>query len=292
MSRRSLIALFSSLALVATVGVVSVVAATQAQADSAGWITVCPPTHRAPDDPILYPRQPGAAHLHQFFGNRGVKASSTYRSMLESRTSCRTRADKAGYWVPALYEDGRLVSPRGRRADGEATRSVFYYRISNISDDYLAKHPVETFPKDFRVTAGNAKAGAPAGQPKLGKEIYWGCSDNSTEKLTAPPSCESGAISLHVGFPNCWNGKVSGTNDSRHLRYPDSGECPRRFPRVLPRLIFRIEYPVGTETGEVTLASGGSWTVHGDFWNTWKQPKLDRLVARCLRADEDCGTNP
>jgi len=128
---------------------------------------VYPPTHQAPDDPIRYPRRPGAANLHQFFGNRGAKASSTYRSMLESRTSCRTRADKAGYWV------------RSTRA-GSRSR---------------------------------------------------------------PP-------------------------------------------------IFRIEYPVGAETGEITLASGGSWTVHGDFWNTWKQPALDRLVARCLRADEDRGTKP
>jgi len=107
-----------------------------------------------------------------------------------------------------------------------------------------------------------------------------------------PQSCASGAISLHVGFPNCWNGKVTGTNDTPNVGYPSSGACPSTHPRVLPRVIFRTEYPVGTTTGKITLSSGPSYTVHADFWNTWEQSALDRLVARCLRANTDCGNNP
>ena len=212
--------------------------------------------------------------------------------MLAAGTSCGTAADKAGYWVPALYEDGRYVSPIGFRADGKPTRSVFYYRVSNISSSYLASHPVESFPPDFRLIAGNSKAQSISEQPKLGKEIYWGCSDNSTGRLVLPQSCASGAISLHVGFPNCWNGKVTGTNDTPNAVYPSSGACPSTHPRVLPRVIFRMEYPVGTTTGKITLSSGASYTVHADFWNTWEQSALDRLVTRCLRANTDCGNNP
>src|SRR5688572_7231380 len=121
--------LLGLVALVAAVLVAALVSVPfqQAQASSPGWITLCPATHRLSDDPIVYPRQPGASHLHQFLGNRSVKASSTYESMLAGSTSCGTTNDKAGYWVPALYEDGRLISPVGLRADGKATRSSFYY---------------------------------------------------------------------------------------------------------------------------------------------------------------------
>jgi hypothetical protein len=257
-----------------------------------GWITICPPTHTASDDPIVYPGQPGASHLHQFFGNRSTNASSTYSSMLAASTSCGTGTDRAGYWVPALYEDGRYVSPTGYRADGKPTRTVFYYRADNLSSSYRAAHPVEAFPPNFRLIAGNSHAMSPAEQPKLGKEIYWGCSDNSTNKLQLPPSCSSGAISLHVGFPNCWNGQVTGTNDTPNVVYPSSGVCPSTYPRVLPRVIFRMEYPVGTTTGNITLASGPSYTIHADFWNTWQQTDLERLVSSCLRTNTDCGNNP
>src|SRR5437868_11158870 len=33
------------------------------------------------DDPLFYPGQPGASHLHQFFGNTGTNASSAYQSL-------------------------------------------------------------------------------------------------------------------------------------------------------------------------------------------------------------------
>lgn len=284
MTRKTLIA--TLLALVLTVVLAGPAAA------SAGWITICPTTHTAADDPIVFPGQPGASHLHQFFGNTSTNANSTYASMVAASTSCGTVTDTAGYWVPTLYEDGNYVSPVGFRADGQPTRSVFYYRADNVSSTYRAAHPVEPFPADFRLIAGNSHAVTPADQPKLGKEIYWGCSNNSTGKLTAPPSCSTGAISLHVGFPNCWNGAVTGTNDTPNVVYPSSSVCPPAFPRVLPRVIFRVEYPVGTTTGNITLSSGANFTIHGDLWNTWDQPTLARLVNNCLVANTDCGNNP
>ena len=280
------------LGLIALAAALVVAPVNQAQAGSDGWITICPASHRAADDPIVYPRKPGAAHLHQFFGNRSVRAHSTYSSMLAAATTCGSKPDKAGYWIPALYEDGRHIPPVGLKADGKPTRSVFYYRANNVSDSYKRAHPVESFPRNLRLIAGKAHARSATEQPKLGKEIYWGCSDNSTEKLRFPQSCSSGAISLHVGFPNCWNGKVTGTNDTANVVYPSSSVCPRTHPRVLPRLIFRIEYPVGKTTGRITLASGPSYTIHADFWNTWQQAALNRLVLKCLRVGTDCGNNP
>jgi hypothetical protein len=74
------------------------------------------------------------------------------------------------------------------------------------------------------------------------------------------------------------------------MRYPDDGVCPRGFRHELPRVILRWEYPVGSSTGAITLASGPTYTIHADFWNTWHQRRLASLVTNCLNAFADCGT--
>ena len=44
--------------------------------------------HRKSDDPIVYPRNPGAAHLHLFFGNKSTNAFSTWTSLRRAGTNC------------------------------------------------------------------------------------------------------------------------------------------------------------------------------------------------------------
>jgi hypothetical protein len=272
------------LTVVAVAG--TLVASPGASASSPGWLNRCGYTDSRSDDPIVFPDKPGASHLHDFLGNKSTDAGSTVASMKAAGTSCTLAADTASYWAPALYRNGQKVSPTGSWA-GHATRQQIYYRDNNLAAGTF----IHSIPADLRLVAGQGHAMSPAENPKLGKEIYWGCSDNSTGKLIAPPaSCASGIITLHIGFPNCWDGVLTHSNDTAHVVYPKSYECPAAFPKALPRVIVRFEYPVGTSTGLITLSSGPTFTVHGDFWNTWQQPRLDRLVTDCLNLDKDCGT--
>ncbi|MDX6256656.1 MAG: hypothetical protein QOJ11_2990 [Frankiales bacterium] len=259
-----------------------------ASGGAGGWITICPYDHSLADDPILFPGQPGVSHLHDYLGNKSANASSTYTSMEAAGTTCGTAADKAGYWTPALYKSGAKVLAKGFYASGGATRNTFYYRTSNV----LSSYHVTAFPANFRMVAGNSHATSEADNPYLGREIYWGCSNNSPDvKSKVPINCPTGAISLHVGFPNCWDGVIA-PNETSHLRYPSSYVCPSGYGTVLPRVIFRLEYPVGTSSASISLSSGPYYTAHADFWNTWDQPGLQRLVDRCLNAHVDCGNNP
>ena len=41
------------------------------------FVSRCTFSHRAPDDPIVYPAQPGASHDHTFLGNKTTNAFST-----------------------------------------------------------------------------------------------------------------------------------------------------------------------------------------------------------------------
>ena len=58
--------------------IISVVGGLKNDPDSVGaFRTYCAQSHMLADDPIVAPGQPGAAHLHTFFGNTGAGASST-----------------------------------------------------------------------------------------------------------------------------------------------------------------------------------------------------------------------
>jgi len=76
------------------------------------FLSVCQPSHIAPDDPIVHPGMPGASHQHEFFGNVTTNADSTYRTLRTGGTTCRIAADTAAYWVPSLYADGDRVAPK------------------------------------------------------------------------------------------------------------------------------------------------------------------------------------
>ena len=74
--------------------------------------TVCGLASFASDDPIVFPNQPGASHLHDFFGNTTTNAASTLASLLRGGTTCELKADTSAYWVPALISTtGRVVKP-------------------------------------------------------------------------------------------------------------------------------------------------------------------------------------
>jgi hypothetical protein len=251
------------------------------------FIVVCGYSHSRADDPIIFPRSPGASHLHDFIGAKDTNAFSTLASMLAGGTACKLSADTAGAWTPALYRNGVQVDPTGTGPDGRKVRTQIYYNRSNLASGTRVRVP----PPDLRIVAGNGHAMSEADNPKLGKEIYWGCSDNSVggKPKAPPPSCPTGIISLHVGFPNCWDGVLTGTNDTEHLRYPSGGVCPDTHPIALPRIILRWEYPVGYETGDIMLSSGPPYTAHGDFWQTWNQDFLTWFVLGCINAGVDCG---
>lgn len=264
-------------------------------ANSAGqFITTCPYDHSLPDDPVKFPGKPGASHLHDFLGNKTTKASSTYATMTAGATTCGTPGDTAGYWAPALYKNGVKINPAGSFG-GRNTREKFYYTANH----YLAGTKVEPFPPGFAMIRGYAMAtsvaDANAHGARWGTAMWWGCADNSVGgKPTSPPNCTVGIITAHVEFPSCWDGVTVAGDEiaAGHVKDASGGQCPTGFPHHLPMLVERIEYPVGTSSSGITLSSGATYTFHADFWQTWQQSKLNSLVANCLSAGVDCGTNP
>jgi hypothetical protein len=271
-SRLCLAAGVTALVTVISSILVVVSGAPQASAAAAGlWKIDCGYSHSLPDDPILFPGRAGASHLHDFFGNVGTRANSTYRS-LDGVTSTCARNDRAAYWVPALYQNGRKVNP---------TSAIVYYTTSAG-----APREQRSFPPDMRIIIGNSAATTP--EQREGR-IEWGCSDNTQIGKVIPARCGSGYIQVRIPYPPCWNGVNTTGNAINNLRYPASGRCPSGFGIALPGMRFNVVYRVGTTTGNITLASGNVNSIHADFWNVWHQPTLDQLVRDCFHAERNCG---
>jgi Domain of unknown function (DUF1996) len=257
--------------------------ATPARAAQNGqFVLRCPFSHSRMDDPIMFPGQPGASHLHDFFGNTGVHASSTFESMLADETSCKVPSDTAGYWTPAGYLDGVLIQPKVMR---------IYYLGSPTGT-------VETIPPGLQMVAGNRDATSPAENP----HVSWFCGKTksvTTPRKDTPYDCSPYAqyafvdgIVAVIDFPSCWNGTGLRPED---VTYPVSGFCPAGFGHVIPRLSERVHFgvmdPLALDGSlAFTLSSGPWYTLHADFWNTWQQERLDQLVADCLVAKAHCGS--
>src|SRR5919202_5348944 len=74
------------------------------------WVK-CYFSHVNNDDPIVYPGKPGYSHSHTFFGNTSTDAFSTPATLRKTKTNCKEKGDRAAYWVPTLYLNGRVVKP-------------------------------------------------------------------------------------------------------------------------------------------------------------------------------------
>ena len=246
---------------------------TQADLRGVNFVESCRFSHRAPDDPIVFPGKPGASHEHTFVGNRSTDAFSTYGSLRSSGTTCRRPEDTAAYWVPALYQGTQLVLPES---------ATIYYRRGTIA-------PVRAFPANFRMIAGDAAATSPQGL----RVTFWSCGALSgvapSSTVPACPATRGSFLRLHVRFPSCWDGRRLDSADHRsHLAYAMRRRCPSTHPIPVPAITQIYRYP--TRGGEgFALASGGQFSAHADFLNAWKQDTLQTLVDGCLNALVHCG---
>jgi hypothetical protein len=108
-SRRTIIG-FIAVAVVAA-GMVQVKAPSARAFPGGSFLVVCDFVKFKRVDPIGQPGVYPSAHLHQFFGNRGVHKSSTYRSLVRGTTKCSTDMDRSSYWSPVFYKNGKRLTP-------------------------------------------------------------------------------------------------------------------------------------------------------------------------------------
>jgi hypothetical protein len=242
------------------------------QLQGVNFVGSCAFSHMAMDDPIVYPRQPGASHDHSFVGNTTTNAFSTLRTLRAGSSTCKRGGETAAYWMPTLLLNGQMVAP--------STATIYYRRKT------LAR--VRAFPAGFKMIAGDRQASAPRGM----QITFWNCgAASAVPASTEVPTCpntRAESLRLHVNFPSCWDGRhLDSADHQSHVAYAVRGACPASHPVAVPAISLIYRYPITGGSG-VTLASGGKYSAHGDFFNSWRQGMLVSLVNNCLNALRHC----
>jgi hypothetical protein len=263
-------------AAVLGIGVLGVMSPSAALASAHGQFRVsCPYSHSKTDDPIVFPAQPGASHMHDFFGNNSVDAFTDESSLRAATTTCSSNDDLSGYWEPEMIISG---TPR------PAPKMTIYY-VGNAN--------TEPMPSGIQMVAGNSHATAL--QPTT--ILQWSCGDG-TPKQSTPYDCQpwlsvnKGGVTALVKFPTCWDG-AGLTRD--HVAYEGrGGNCPAGFGHRIPLVrmflktgIVNPRDPAGNI--RISFSSGPHYTLHGDFFSAWTQSRMNSLTHNCINALTNCG---
>jgi hypothetical protein len=276
---------------------------------NSGYFRVkCEVSHFAYDDPIVFPNQPGRAHLHMFFGNTQANAYSTYNSLLNSGTGTCNGEDlnRTAYWVPAMLDSqGNALIP---------DQIMVYYKNDNFRLNG-ANELVSPFPENLRMLAGNGAATLPqtgfTGDWQAQPVISFSCGQayNSNDRRQALiPDCygDGNHLEMQIAFPQCVN-EAAGTYrpDQGHTSYSENGyygaRCPASHPTDISSIMYRIFFNVRDYGGALTglhLSSDvkmdrvlpGGTTAHADWFGAWHPETMQMWVDNCNNTQADCET--
>ncbi|MFV0253552.1 MAG: DUF1996 domain-containing protein [Beutenbergiaceae bacterium] len=258
----------------------------------------CGVSHYSYDDPIVFPGEPGASHLHTFLGNAGTDAYSTYESLRDEpagSTCAGGSANKSAYWTPSLIDadSGTVVEP---------TLAFVYYKTGYWGQD---AESIQDIPNGLRMISGDATADSP--QPDW--QVRWTCATHNgdgvpLETLDEGPAivdCDEGQLlDATVMFPQCWNGvDLDSADHQSHLAHPEfDGSCPSGYPVLLPQITLHMTWALGPGGTEGFYLSNDMMTpdgappgqgLHADFMDAWTPELRESITINCLRQRLDCG---
>lgn len=263
--------------------------------DSQSWRGIfrinCDFAHGSYNDPIVYPGQADAAHLHRFYGNTLTDHNTTMASLVTSgESSCQGNTlNRSAYWVPALlapaYDtvtEQRLVDAQGQPAwnvvpavvgnDDEA-HEIFYYSAG--VDDLNA---IQAIPLGLKMIAGNPMA--QPGSPQDTSIVRWHCQSWASDEVNNPrwsssiPECVApDRLRMDIFFPSCWNGVDLDSLDHRsHMAYPvnnggpNGAVCPSTHPVPIIWVSFHYAYGVKPDIYEPMSKSSRGWRFASDMY--------------------------
>ncbi|MEH3102541.1 MAG: DUF1996 domain-containing protein [Sphingomonas phyllosphaerae] len=265
---------------------------------------MCEPGQISYDDPIVYPNQPGKSHLHQFFGNTGANANSTYRSLRTTGDStCVNILNRSAYWMPAMLDGrGHVVRPD--------YVSVYYKRLPKDSAECRRQgKECVALPRGLRFIFGYDMV---TGTTPTGGS-YFDCTGPTAKPgryktiTEAAANCPAGnRLGAIVNAPGCWDGtRLDSPNHREHMANPSYGSwgylrCPSTHPYVVPSFTLGSWYTVDAQRADTWYLSSDEMpgmarmpagsTFHADWFGAWDDDVMAMWTADCLDALKSCNS--
>lgn len=247
-------------------------------------------------DPLVFPNLDNRGHLHVFFGNAGIVATSTSSTLVNSGNSTCVGGtlNRTAYWSPAVFN----------QATGGVIPIVFgqfYYKTGYNANPTLT----QPFPAGLHMIAGDKNAiGSQDVGPNYAVQLLCrdGTAPNSTDGTF--PNCRAGdELQIWVAFPQCWDGvNLDSPTHVTHMRYfnyqnpPAMSSCPATHPVQLPAVTEIFKYAVTTANEPLTwrlscdmdLTKRGGLCAHADWMMAWNAATMAAFTTNCLNAQKDC----
>lgn len=301
------------------------------QTAEGGWRGIfrinCDFSHSSYNDPIVFPNQENAAHLHRFYGAEGVDHATNFGSLLSAQYStCQGNTlNLSSYWVPALLApeyDRRtrtqVIDENGEPAwkvvpavvgDAKTSHEVFYYSAG--VDDLDSIQPI---PDGLMMVAGTAST--MPGQEQDSSVVRWHCQSWQSNDANNPrwsadiPVCFApDRLRMDIFFPSCWDGvNLDSWDHKSHMAYPEridrEVQCPSSHPVPIVRVSYHYAFGVtpqythpdkrSTEGWRLssdmydTDAFAGGLSLHADWMNGWNPVVMEAILENCIKAQLDC----
>ena len=243
----------------------------------------CTFSHMAADDPIVFPGQPGASHMHTFMGNSDAGAASTADSIAGSggSTCYGGTLNRTAYWQPTIIDirTGQPIPPSGAN---------FYYKLGYLG---VVAGTVQPFPKGLRIIAGDASATA-----ATNSLARFACLSSGTWQSAIPTCAVGDVLMASVTFPQCWDGvNLDSPDHKSHMAYGTGTGCPTDHPVPLAEISIRFDYKV-TEADNGSnwrlssdnYSGPGGYSMHADWFNGWDTATDTAFVNNCVNGNLDC----
>lgn len=247
--------------------------------DNHGTRIYCTTSHLSYDDPVVFPGQPGRAHLHTFWGNTETNYASTGDSLLSSgNSSCEGGTNnRSSYWAPALFDQfDQAVIPE----------SIFVYYKTFGGPDF-DRTTIQPIPNGLEMLATTNVDGA-----------WFG--DFRTEAVDDDGRAQ---LKATIQFPVCIAVDASGSpilsspNNTDHLAYGSPGDgdgtdCADTHPYRIPQVSYHITYDVDPYSdwylaSDTSAATQGD-SLHADYIAAWDTESMDRLIQCNIESRSHC----
>lgn len=245
--------------------------------------TECGFSHFSYDDPIVYPNQPGKAHLHMNFGNTHTNAYSTYSSLIDSGngTCSGMELNRTGYWVPAMIDD------RGNARIPD--RVLVYYKAQ--SPEVIGN--VKPYPDGLKLLIGTTF------NESSSEGMVFMCNYNPPKsKFLVNCGNSNGLLHMVITFPRCYKQNPN-VEDYQNVYVNQLGGwwwggCPAGsdiYPFLQYNVFYRVEAgedsskwhlssDVDATTRTKSVANGAS--AHGDWYGAWNKQINQDFLDGCL----------
>ena len=279
----------------------------------------CQYSHFNYDDPIVYPGQPGKAHLHMFWGNTKMDANTTDQNiMTRGGGSCSGyEANRTGYWMPAVLDgNNKVVVPK---------EILMYYKSAQNQAANTKK-----MPKGLKMIAGSSTGNTDTSVQHV-NGVIWACYTGSVNYTyigntipdRCPPNEQKYAVNSYtkqldpnsyssadtfpmklnalIFFPACVQvdgaGKpvLDSVNHKSHVAYFNGdGTCPATHPYMMPQVSYHVAWPGDQDYSKWKLSSDAmagtpdGFSLHADWYGGWTDAIQDQWIKGCVNLQLNC----